>query len=367
VITVCLCVLDCIFEAKFLPFMSDFHSLTISEIKKETANAVSITFDIPEELKENFQFKAGQYLTIKHEVKGQELRRAYSICSSPNNDILKIAVKKVKNGVFSIFANELLKAGDKLNVMPPQGHFILTPNPLKNYVAFAAGSGITPVLSIVKTALEIDGSSKFLLVYGNQSVAETMFYDELLELKKTYTERFLLEFIFSRTQEKNALFGRIEKSTVNFLLKNKYAETSFNEFYLCGPEPMIDLVSSVLKENGVNKKQINFELFTSAEEGLLVETHDGKTEVTITVDDDTETFVMDQSTSVLQAALDRGIDAPYSCQGGICSTCIAKIVEGKAEMRKNQILTDGEIAEGLILTCQAHPTTAKLVVDYDDV
>lgn len=347
--------------------MNDFHSLTVSDIKKETNNAVSISFTIPENLKKSFLFKAGQYLTIKHIIDGKELRRAYSICTSPDSGLLKVAVKKVEHGSFSIFANTQLKVGDTLDVMAPQGHFVLAETSEKNYVAFAAGSGITPVLSIVKTALETDNSSKFLLIYGNQSVSETMFYDELIELKKSYPERFLLEFIFSRRKEENSLFGRIEKSTVNFLLKNKYSDTTFDEFYLCGPEPMIDMVSSVLKENGTNEKQIHFELFTTAEEGLLVENHDGKTEITITVDDDTETFTMDQATSVLEAALDHGIDAPYSCQGGICSTCIAKIVEGKAEMRKNQILTDGEIAEGLILTCQAHPTTAKLVVDYDDV
>ncbi|MFC7356121.1 2Fe-2S iron-sulfur cluster-binding protein [Jejudonia soesokkakensis] len=347
--------------------MSDFHSLTISEIKKETANAVSIAFTIPDNLKSSFEFKAGQYVTIKHMIDNKEVRRAYSICSSPNSGLLIVAVKKVEHGNFSIFANTQLKAGDTLDVMAPQGHFVLTEASEKNYVAFAAGSGITPVLSIVKTALETNSHSKFLLIYGNQSIAETMFYDELMVLKKSYPERFLVEFIFSRRKEENSLFGRVEKSTVNFFLKNKYSETAFDEFYLCGPEPMIDMVSSVLKENGVNEKQIHFELFTTAEEGLLVENHDGKTEITITVDDDTETFIMEQTTSILEAALDHGIDAPYSCQGGICSTCIAKIVEGKAEMRKNQILTDGEIAEGLILTCQAHPTTSKLVVDYDDV
>jgi len=347
--------------------MSDFHTLSISEINQETPNAVSIRFIVPEALADTFQFKAGQYLTIKHLLDGKEVRRAYSICSSPNSKTLKVSVKKVDKGAFSIFANTSLKVGDELEVMPPQGHFTIAPEPNKNYAAFAAGSGITPVLSIVKAVMEQESNSRFLLVYGNQSLTETMFHKELLELQRTYTDRLFIEFIYSRTQEEDALFGRIEKSTVNFLLKNKFKDTSFESYYLCGPEPMIDMVSSTLKENGVNEKQIKFELFTTAEEGLLVESHDGTTKITVTVDDETDSFVMPQTTSVLEAVLDHGLDAPYSCQGGICSTCIARIKEGKAEMRKNQILTDGEIAEGLILTCQAHPTTPTLVVDYDDV
>jgi len=194
-----------------------------------------------------------------------------------------------------------------------------------------------------------------------------MFYEEIIALKEKYPNRFFAEFIYSRKKEDGAMFGRVERAVVNFLLKNKYNETRFDDFYLCGPEPMIDEVSSTLKEFGVNKKQIHFELFTTSEEGLLVEPHDGKTQITVILDDETETFTMPQSSSILEAALANKLDAPYSCQGGICSTCIARITEGKAEMRKNQILTDGEIAEGLILTCQAHPTTPTVVVDYDDV
>ncbi|MCH2489922.1 MAG: ferredoxin--NADP reductase [Flavobacteriales bacterium] len=347
--------------------MSDFHTLTISEVKQETPNSVSISFNVPDALVETFRFTAGQYLTLKHRLNDKEERRAYSLCSSPSEAILKVGVKKVPDGRFSVFANTKLKAGDTLEVMPPQGTFVLEPQPGVNYAAFAAGSGITPILAIVKAAMEVGGDGKFLLVYGNQSMRETMFASELLQLQKEHPTRLFLEFIYSRTQEEEALFGRIERSTVNFLLKNKFEDTTFNDYFLCGPEPMIDLVSATLKEQGVNEKQIHFELFTTAEEGLLVESHDGNTEITVTVDDETDSFVMSQKNSVLEAVLEQGLDAPYSCQGGICSTCIARIKEGKAEMRKNQILTDGEIAEGLILTCQAHPTTAKLVIDYDDV
>jgi ring-1,2-phenylacetyl-CoA epoxidase subunit PaaE len=194
-----------------------------------------------------------------------------------------------------------------------------------------------------------------------------MFYAELNELQEKYSERFTIQYVFSREEVENAIFGRIDRSTVNFLLKNKFKDINFDDYYLCGPETMIDVVSSVLKANHVNTKQIHFELFSTAEGDLLVESHTGNTQLTVTLDDETETFSMPQAKSILEAALGHKMDAPYSCQGGICSTCIARLVEGKAEMRKNQILTDGEIAEGLILTCQAHPTTATVVIDYDDV
>ncbi|WP_310993480.1 ferredoxin--NADP reductase [Aequorivita marina] len=346
--------------------MSDFHTLSVSEVKKETHNSVTITFSIPENLKELFAFEAGQYITVKYVSDGQELRRAYSICSSPKSGELKVGVKKVSKGAFSSYANSQLKAGDKLEVMPPTGKFTLEPN-LKHYVAFAAGSGITPVLSLVKSTLEEMSQSSFLLIYGNQSKEEAMFYDEIVQLQDKYPQRFNVEFVFSRKQEDGAQFGRIGRSLVNFYLKNKYGETSFESFYLCGPEEMIDDVSATLKYNGVNSKQIHHELFSTAEKGLLVEKHDGNTGVTVILDDDEEVFEMPQTKSILEAALDEGLDPPYSCQGGICSTCIARLKEGKAEMRKNQILTEAEIADGLILTCQAHPTTAKVVVDYDDV
>jgi ring-1,2-phenylacetyl-CoA epoxidase subunit PaaE len=349
--------------------LNTFHSLTVSEVKQETPSAISITLQIPAALKEVFAFKAGQYITIKHLSNEIEIRRAYSICSTPTSGLLTIGVKKVDGGIFSEYANAHLKAGDTLQVMAPGGKFVLVPNPevSKNYAAFVAGSGITPLVSIVKTALEQEPKSTFLLAYGNQSQTETMFFNELQVLQNKYPQRLHIQFIYSREEAEHGLFGRIDRSKVNFLLKNKFKDTRFDEFYLCGPEAMIDEVSSTLKENHINTKQIHFELFTTSEGDLLVQPHDGSTIITITVDDETETFTMSQTKSVLESALEQGLDAPYSCQGGICSTCIARIKEGKAEMRKNQILTDSEIAEGLILTCQAHPTTPTLVVDYDDV
>ena len=349
--------------------MSDFHKLVISEVKKETLNSVSITLEIPENLQAAFAFKAGQYITFKHSFDGNEIRRAYSLCSSPSSGKLRVGIKQVTDGTFSVYANTKLKVSDSLEVMTPEGAFVFEPeNGTSNaYGAFVAGSGITPVLSIIKDVLEREPNSSFVLVYGNQTQAECMFYSELEGLKTEYGERLHIEYIYSRSKEHNALQGRIDKSVVNYLLKNKYGETSFSSFYLCGPEAMINEVANTLKGRGVAKENIFFELFTSSDDGELAESHDGNTTVTVTLDDETDTFVMSQKKNVLEAALEHGLDAPFSCQGGICSTCIARVIEGKVEMRKNQILTDSELQEGLILTCQSHPTTSKVTIDYDDV
>ena len=349
--------------------MSQFYSLTISEIQKETPNSVIITFKIPEELKKTFTYKAGQYLNIKFTHNGNELRRSYSLCSAAQSDTWQIGVKKVGGGVFSVYANEVLKVGDILEVMPPQGHFVLPINPANNnhYLAFVGGSGITPVMSMIKTVLKEEPQSTFVLVFGNQSINETMFYSELATLRTQYPEKLKIEYFFSRESVENSFFGRIERSMVNFLLKNKYKDIDFHSFYLCGPEEMIHDVKDTLLDKGIVDDQIHFELFTTKEEGKLTESHEGQTQITVTVDDDTKTFMMKQEKSVLEATLDEDLDAPYSCQGGICSTCIARLKEGKVEMRKNQILTDAELDEGLILTCQSYPTSPTLVVDYDDV
>lgn len=348
--------------------MSTFFPLEIKEVIRETPQAVSLSFNIPENLKEEFKFDAGQYITIKTKLGDEELRRAYSLCSAPNSGEFKVTVKEVEGGKFSVIANNKLNAGDILEVHPPEGKFILKPTgEARTYAAFAAGSGITPVLSIIKTVLAEEPKSRFVLTYGNKSPEETIFFKELLELQAKFPDRLFIEFVYSRTREDNSHFGRIETSTVNFVVKNKFKDQAFDAFYLCGPEEMINQVSDVLKENGVTEDKILYELFTSEDTGAIETNVEGQTELTIMVDDEETTFSMDTKETVLDAALEHDLDVPYSCQGGICSSCIARIVEGKAEMRKNQILTDEEIEEGLILTCQAQPLTPKLKVDYDDV
>ncbi|MBZ9630882.1 ferredoxin--NADP reductase [Salegentibacter sp. LM13S] len=348
--------------------MSQFFPLEIKEVIRETPQAVSLSFKIPENLKEEFKFDAGQYITIKIKLGDEELRRAYSLCSAPNSGEFKVTVKEVEGGKFSVIANNKLKAGDVLEVHPPEGKFILKPTgEARHYAAFAAGSGITPVLSIIKTVLAEEPKSRFVLTYGNKSPKDTIFFKELLELQAKFPDRLFIEFVYSRTREDDSHFGRIETSTVNFVVKNKFKDHPFDAFYLCGPEEMINQVSDVLKQNGVTEDKILYELFTTEETGAIETNVEGQTELTIMVDDEETTFSMDTKETVLDAALGHDLDVPYSCQGGICSSCIARIVEGKAEMRKNQILTDEEIEEGLILTCQAQPLTPKLKVDYDDV
>ncbi len=350
--------------------MSSFYKLAIKEIKKETSQAVSILFQIPEELKDKYQFVAGQYVTLKLTLDGQEIRRAYSICSSPKSGELRIAVKAIKNGFFSKFANEDLKVGSLLDVSMPEGKFVLEPKfeAQKNYVAFVAGSGITPVMSMLQTVLNEEPNSTFVLVYGNKNLDETLFYNQLHELQLQHVGRLFVHYAFSRVHAENQLFGRIDKSAVNFILKNKHAEKQFSKYFLCGPEQMIDSVKASLKEHNVSEKDIKFELFTAPiSKNDIQITHEGNTIITVLVDSEEVTFQMSPKLTLLEAALKQGIDAPYSCQGGICSSCIAKITSGTATMKKNSILTDKEIEEGLILTCQAHPISADIFVDYDDV
>ena len=349
--------------------MNKFHPLKIKEVIRETPQAVSLSFEIPKNLEEEFHFDAGQYITIRTQIDGEEIRRAYSLCSAPKSDEFKVTVKEVENGQFSVIANNKLKAGDVLEVHPPEGKFVLKPGQAaKNYAAFAAGSGITPVLSIIKTVLQEEPGSKFVLTYGNKSPEETIFFKELLKLQAAHPERLFVEFIYSRTREEDAHFGRIETSTVNYVVKNKFKDHPFDRYFLCGPEAMIKQVTEVLKTNGVQDDKISFELFTTTEDEKEIKADlDGKTQVSITIDDEDFEFSMDQKEIVLDRALEEDIDVPYSCQGGICSSCMARITEGKAEMSKNQILTDEEIDEGFILTCQAHPTTPTLKIDFDDV
>ena len=351
--------------------MSSFHKLQIKEVIQETDNAVSIAFHVPAELQSLYQFLAGQYVNLKLTLDGQEIRRAYSVCSSPKSGELRIAIKSVQDGHFSKFANANLRAGDFLDVSKPEGKFIFEPDneKQKNYAGFAAGSGITPVMSILKSVLESEPKSTFVLVYGNKSPKETIFHNELHELQLKYVGRFFVHYVFSQAKADGELFGRIDKSTVNFVLNNKHKEKAFDKFYLCGPEAMINLVSSVLKEENISETDIKFELFSSSstKESLQIESNSGTSKIEMMVDDTLTTFQMSQKQTILEAALKQGIDAPYSCQGGICCSCLARIKKGTAEMKKNSVLTDNEIAEGLILTCQAYPTSDDVYVDYDDV
>ena len=351
--------------------MSIFHKLSVKEVQKETENSVSIVFNIPPENQEKFQFIPGQYINIKKELDGVEVRRAYSICSSVNSNEIRIGVKAVEKGLFSVYATTHLRVNDVLEVSAPEGRFNLNLNTehQKTYLAFVAGSGVTPVLSMVKSVLETEPNSKFVLVYGNKSANETMFKNEIDSLQANYPNKLTVQYVFSQYQEEGTLFGRIDISVLNYILNNRFKELSFDDFFLCGPETMINTIQANLLEKGVSKENIHFELFSVKEEEEVgnATSLEGEATVTVILDDEEETFVMNKENTILEIALKKGIDAPYSCQGGICSTCLAKVKEGHAVMSKNSILSDDEIKDGLILTCQAHPTTDKIIIDFDDV
>ena len=351
--------------------MAKFYTLAIKELQKETYNSVSLTFTIPETLKPVFSFIPGQYVTVQQQLNGEQVRRDYSICSSQNSDSIKIGVKAVEGGTFSQYATSQLKVGDVLEVSAPQGRFKLTTDPeqQRNYIAFAAGSGITPIMSMIHSVLETEPQSSFVLVYGNKTINDVMFKKELDDLSEQYDKRFFTYYIYSQSSYENQLHGRIDASVVNLIIQNKHGGLHFDNYFLCGPELMIETVKSTLIANGVGESNIQFELFTPAKDSGddSIESLSGHSAITVLLDDEEEAFTMPKSSTILEQVLLQGLDAPYSCQGGICSTCIAQVVEGKALMEKNSILNDEEVEEGLILTCQAHPVTDTITVDYDNV
>jgi ring-1,2-phenylacetyl-CoA epoxidase subunit PaaE len=353
-----------------------FHKLAVKNIVKETSDCVSIEFDVPENLKEEFQYTQGQNINIKTTINGEEIRRTYSICASPQENKLKVAVKKVNGGLFSVYANEQLKKGDVLDVMTPLGKFNtpLDAAQSKNYVAFAAGSGITPVMSIIKATLATEPHSSFTLVYGNRSRSSIIFFEELEGLKNKYMQRFTLIHILSREKTDAAInFGRITKDKCTHLFEKLVDLKQADEFFLCGPQQMIFEVQEFLEAHGVDKKKIHFELFTTEKKKAASHTPHAASENTpsskIEMKLDGRTFLFDiplnSDATILDAAMQQGADVPYACKGGVCCTCKAKLVEGEVEMDVHWGLDHEEIALGFILTCQSHPKTDKVVVDFD--
>ena len=353
-----------------------FHSLKIKEIRKETTDCVSVQFEIPAELKQAFAFQQGQSLTMRTFLNGEEARRTYSICSSPLDNEWRVAIKKQENGLFSSLANEKLKAGDTLEVMEPVGKFYTELNPArkKSYLAFAAGSGITPVISIIKTTLRTELHSNFTLVYGNRSRSSIIFFEELEGLKNKFLDRFNLINILSRERTDASInFGRINTNKLDELAK-LIDYSSIDEVFICGPEEMIFCVKDFLEKKEVDSKKIHFELFSTtgtkkAESRIKkVEIDSGaKSKITIKLDGRSFDFdiPLNSETVILDAALKQGADLPFACRGGMCCTCKAKLLEGKVEMDVHWGLEEEEIEKGYILTCQSHPKTEKVVVDYD--
>jgi ring-1,2-phenylacetyl-CoA epoxidase subunit PaaE len=347
--------------------LQKFHQLKISNINEETTNAVAITFDIPSHLTELFSFKSGQYITLRAKIKGELIARSYSICSSPQSELLIVAVKSIKGGVFSNYANDVLRKGDLLEVSRPEGRFIFeNDNSKKIFCGIAAGSGITPILSIIKDTLSSNTDNKFVLLYSNKSIAETMFFNDIKGLESSYSSRFYCHNIYSRENVADCEFGRIDSAFINYCLK-QHSKLSFDKFFLCGPEELTLSISDELNKLGYEKNKILFELFFSKSELKLETNLGGDSMAKITCDYEDFEITIPKNMTILDAALSQKIDVPYSCQGGVCSSCIGKITSGTGKMLENNILTDSEIQEGLVLACQTVPTSQNISIDFDDV
>ena len=352
--------------------MAQFHSVTVSEIIKETPDAVSVSFNIPESLKTDFVFIPGQYITLKMMISGEECRRSYSICSSLNEP-LTVAVKKVPNGKMSTLINEDLNVGDSIEIMPPQGNFQLNPSALntRKFVGFAAGSGITPIMSMIKQMVISEPNSQFLLFYANKTENEVIFKKQLDEFSETSVN---IKFVYTQQKGESPLFeGRIDEQKATQLIQSQMSWVNSDAFYLCGPEEMIFSAKNALKSFGIVDDKIKFELFTSpvklAEKKEPVEVDedfDGESMITVICDDEEVEFPLDKDgDTILDAAMDEDLDVPFSCKGAVCCTCKAKVVEGKVSMDANYALSEEEVADGFVLACQAHPASAKVVIDFD--
>ncbi len=356
--------------------MPRFHGLRVADLKRETPDAVSIAFEVPPDLRSDYRFAAGQYLTIRKDIEGEEVRRSYSICSGPDDGELRIAVKRVDGGLFSAWANSGIRPGDTLDVMTPTGRFgiAFASDAARTYVCFAAGSGITPVLSIMRGILGQEQQSRVFLFYGNRSTNDMLFREALEELKDRYLGRLSVFHVLSREQQDIPILnGRLDMEKVRLLLRHLIPAETVDHVFLCGPTSMIDEVEATLADLGLRPEQVHVERFVSALGGkprpkptpAQIETPHAT--AGLVVDGRRAEVPVAEGESVLDAALRAGLDLPYACKGGMCSTCRARVLEGAVEMKLNFSLEPWEVEAGFVLTCQAHPTTPRVVIDYDQM
>lgn len=357
--------------------MPEFHSLRVSDVRQETEDTVSVAFTVPAELSEDYKFLQGQYLTLRHEISGEDTRRSYSICSGVDEGELRVAIKLVEGGLFSTYANNELKTGDELQVMTPMGNFTseLDEANEKHYLLIAAGSGITPMLSIIKSVMTKEPNSRVTLLYGNRYFKGIIFRDILEDLKDAYLGRLRVFHILSGENNEIDLFaGRIDEEKVKGFCSTFIDPTSCDEVFICGPEPMINSANETLQTLGIDAQNIHFELFTSPKGSLykekeivVEEKFKGKTcEVEVTLYGQQWDFEMPFDKTVLDVAAEKGLDLPFSCKGGMCCTCRAKLEGGEVDMMVNYALEPGEVEDGFILTCQALPKSDKIVVNFDE-
>lgn len=352
--------------------MSQFIPLTIKSIQPQTEQAICIAFDLAPEQLDAFQYQPGQHLTIRHLTDDGELRRCYSICSDTQED-MSIAIKKIDQGQFSTWANAHLKAGDVLEVMPPQGVFFQKAAKAggQNYLGFAAGSGITPILSIVKSVLNRQAEATFTLVYGNRSWKQTMFSEQIMDLKDRFKERLQLVNIFSRELNDSDIFnGRIDADKLQQLFQANLISAEADHCFACGPEEMMAAVETVLPTWGIQRSKIHTERFnTGTAPRATAQQMESRSEERVNIILDGRELIVEvskQDDSILDAALRAGADLPYACKGGVCATCKCKVLEGQVEMAVNYSLEEDEIQKGYVLSCQARPTTANVRLSFDE-
>ena len=355
--------------------MSKFHPLTVATVERDTRDAIVVTFDVPPSLREQFRYSHGQHLTLRALIDGQDLRRSYSICAAAHDRTLRIAVKRAPGGTFSTWINEALKAGAIIDVMPPMGHFTMTivPDAEHQYVAFAAGSGITPILSIIKTTLAMEPRTTFTLFYGNRASSTVMFREELAALKDVYLTRFNLVHVLSReAQDIDLLHGRIDRQKAGALLDRWVRLDAVDAVFVCGPEGMMEEVIAALKERRYPDDKIKIERFAASipkhrhVARPLPSAAQSQCEVTVVIDGARKSFLLEkEKENIIEAGIKNGVELPYSCRGGVCSTCRCRLIEGEVDMDVNFALEDYEVARGFILSCQSYPTSDKVVVDYD--
>ena len=353
-----------------------FHRLAVKDLRRETRDAVSLTFAIPDELKDDYRFLPGQYLTLRTTMDGEEVRRSYSICSGPDDGEMRIAVKKVDGGAFSSWAADELKSGDEIDVMTPTGRFGVAPAPeaARIHVGFAAGSGITPILSIIKGVLAREPNSRFFLFYGNRSADGMLFRQVLEELKDRFLDRFSVFHVISgEEQDIPILHGRLDGDKVRVLLGSLVPAPAIDHVFICGPTGMSDEIEATCREIGIAADRIHIERFVSGLGGkprpkaAVPASAPPKAFAALIIDGKRREVPVAEGEAILDAALRAGIDLPFACKGGMCSTCRARLVEGEAKMDINYSLEPWELEKGFVLTCQAKPVTGRIVVDYDQV
>jgi ring-1,2-phenylacetyl-CoA epoxidase subunit PaaE len=353
-----------------------FHRLAVSELRRETPDAVSLTFAIPKELEQDYRFSPGQYLTLRTTMDGEEVRRSYSICSGPDDGELRIAVKKVDGGAFSNWAADELSCGDVLDVMTPTGRFGVAsaPTEARIHVGFAAGSGITPILSIVKGVLALEPNSRFFLFYGNRSTGGMLFRETIEELKDRFIQRLSVFHVISgEEQDIPILHGRLDGEKVRVLLRSLVGTESIDHLFICGPSGMSEEIEATCRDIGIPADRVHVERFVSEFGGkprpkmVVPAGAPPKAMAALIIDGKRREVPVAEGEAILDAALRAGVDLPFACKGGMCSTCRARLVEGEAQMEVNYSLEPWELEKGFVLTCQARPTSDRVVVDYDHV